>query len=137
MLDPVEDVHLLAPAHLVEGVVHDVVLVDAFHEGAEDQQDDGHDQAEQGLVQVHGDLHAAPHVAVQTVLRAVVGQDAEDELHLSALMNADALSRGGDLLVLRQLSVMGRRDTHVFAVHVEHHHVLHVHAVQERLDAWC
>ena len=24
-----------------------------FHEGAEDQQDDGHDQAEQGLVQVH------------------------------------------------------------------------------------
>ena len=27
----------------------------AFHEGAEDQQDDGHDQAEQGLVQVHGD----------------------------------------------------------------------------------
>ena len=118
------------PQGYVEGVVDHVVLVDSLHEGA-----DAHHQLRELRARFLGTLHGLFEVSVETLLGTVVGQETIDELRVIAISEAHSLSAGANLLVLRKLAMSATIEPDVFAVHVEDHHIVHVHSVEEGANA--
>ena len=111
-------------------VVHDHVLVDSLHEGA-----DAHHQVRELRARLLGTLHGLSEVAVETLLGTVVGKETVDELRITVFTEADSLSARANLLVLGKLPMSERMQSNVFAVHIEHDHVVHIHSVKEGADA--
>ena len=114
----------------VEGVVDHVVLVDSLHEGA-----DSHHQVGELRTRFLRTLHRLLEVAVETLLGTVVGKQTIDELRVTVPMEPNSLSAGANLLVLGKLAMNATMKPNVFAVHIEHDHVVHVHSVEEGANA--
>ena len=114
----------------VERVVDHVVLVDSLHEGA-----DAHHQVRELRARLLGTLHGLSEVAVETLLGTVVRKETLDELRITVFTEADSLSARANLLVLGKLPMSERMQSNVFAVHIEHDHVVHIHSVKEGADA--
>ena len=115
----------------VEGLIDDVVLVNSLHKRA-----NAHHKIGELFTSLFRTLHGLPDIAIQTILRAVVGQNTIDELHVS--------HRRRQLLAyhMRQSSCIGvtrmkeERKTYVFTVHVKDHHIVTLHAIQEGFNTW-
>ena len=114
----------------VEGLIDDVVLVNSLHERA-----NAHHKIGELFTSLFRTLHRLPDIAVQTILRTVVGQNTIDELHVS--------HRRRQLLAYhtRQSSCIGvtrmkeERKTYEFTVHVKDDHIISVNTIQESLNA--